>query len=160
MNSLSRKELCQSPDPTASNFAPSFAAVTAGVDKNTGKEHTTDAACLRASILSSKVIHVAVTCSLQTCRLSVCLKRRGRLHPSPSPMSSDTTAPKHCPTYLRPPAPGPPGTSTFIVCLTTLEPLIVGAVVSKQAEGPFLHKRLFVVIVVSIYFLCSSCVFH
>ncbi|XP_023273181.1 transmembrane protein 131-like [Seriola lalandi dorsalis] len=34
MNSLYRKDLCQSPDPTASSFAPSFAAVAAGVDRN------------------------------------------------------------------------------------------------------------------------------
>lgn len=34
MNSLYRKDMCQSPDPTASSFAPSFAAVAAGVDRN------------------------------------------------------------------------------------------------------------------------------
>ncbi|XP_078119889.1 transmembrane protein 131-like isoform X1 [Sander vitreus] len=34
MNSLYRKDPCQSPDPTASSFAPSFAAVAAGVDRN------------------------------------------------------------------------------------------------------------------------------
>ncbi|XP_032391772.1 transmembrane protein 131-like isoform X2 [Etheostoma spectabile] len=34
MNSLYRKDICQSPDPTASSFAPSFAAVAAGVDRN------------------------------------------------------------------------------------------------------------------------------
>ncbi|XP_026215381.1 transmembrane protein 131-like isoform X2 [Anabas testudineus] len=34
MNSLYRKDLCQSPDSTAPNFAPSFAAVAAGVDRN------------------------------------------------------------------------------------------------------------------------------
>lgn len=37
MNSLYRKDLCQSPDPTASTFAPSFAAVAARVDRNMGK---------------------------------------------------------------------------------------------------------------------------
>eukprot|EP00064_Thunnus_orientalis_P009864 superscaffoldBa00001278_g9890 len=36
MNSLYRsKDVCQSPDPAASSFAPSFAAVAAGVDRNT-----------------------------------------------------------------------------------------------------------------------------
>ncbi|KAM7394502.1 hypothetical protein PAMP_021301 [Pampus punctatissimus] len=35
MNSLYGKDTCQSPDPTASSFAPSFAAVAAGVDRNT-----------------------------------------------------------------------------------------------------------------------------
>ncbi|XP_033480258.1 transmembrane protein 131-like isoform X2 [Epinephelus lanceolatus] len=34
MNSLYHKDMCQSPDPTASSFAPSFAAVAAGVDRN------------------------------------------------------------------------------------------------------------------------------
>ncbi|KAM9857591.1 transmembrane protein 131-like isoform 2-T2 [Aulostomus maculatus] len=34
MNSLYHKDLCQSPDPSASSFAPSFAAVAAGVDRN------------------------------------------------------------------------------------------------------------------------------
>ncbi|XP_070772139.1 transmembrane protein 131-like [Enoplosus armatus] len=34
MNSLYRKDQCQSPDPTAPSFAPSFAAVAAGVDRN------------------------------------------------------------------------------------------------------------------------------
>ncbi|XP_067353753.1 transmembrane protein 131-like isoform X2 [Channa argus] len=34
MNTLYHKELCQSPDSTASNFAPSFAAVAAGVERN------------------------------------------------------------------------------------------------------------------------------
>ncbi|KAM3864937.1 transmembrane protein 131-like [Diretmus argenteus] len=34
MNSLYRKELCQSPDPPVPSFAPSFAAVAAGVDRN------------------------------------------------------------------------------------------------------------------------------
>ncbi|XP_031718899.1 transmembrane protein 131-like isoform X3 [Anarrhichthys ocellatus] len=34
MNSLYRKDTCQSPDPTASSFAPSFAAVAAGVERN------------------------------------------------------------------------------------------------------------------------------
>ncbi|XP_039657934.1 transmembrane protein 131-like isoform X2 [Perca fluviatilis] len=35
MNSLYRKDMtCQSPDPPASSFAPSFAAVAAGVDRN------------------------------------------------------------------------------------------------------------------------------
>ncbi|XP_029364736.1 transmembrane protein 131-like isoform X1 [Echeneis naucrates] len=34
MNSLYRKDVCQSPDPPASTFAPSFAAVAAGVDRN------------------------------------------------------------------------------------------------------------------------------
>ncbi|KAK2817259.1 hypothetical protein Q5P01_025450 [Channa striata] len=33
MNTLYHKDLCQSPDSTASNFAPSFAAVAAGVDR-------------------------------------------------------------------------------------------------------------------------------
>ncbi|XP_034544455.1 transmembrane protein 131-like isoform X3 [Notolabrus celidotus] len=35
MNILYRKEVCQSPDPVAPSFAPSFAAVAAGVDRNT-----------------------------------------------------------------------------------------------------------------------------
>ncbi|XP_062291296.1 transmembrane protein 131-like [Scomber scombrus] len=35
MNSLYRKDMCQSPDTAASNFTPSFAAVTAGVDRTT-----------------------------------------------------------------------------------------------------------------------------
>ncbi|XP_074549951.1 transmembrane protein 131-like isoform X2 [Halichoeres trimaculatus] len=35
MNILYRKEVCQSPDPPAPSFAPSFAAVAAGVDRNT-----------------------------------------------------------------------------------------------------------------------------
>ncbi|CAJ1052600.1 transmembrane protein 131-like isoform X2 [Xyrichtys novacula] len=35
MNILYCKEVCQSPDPTAPSFAPSFAAVAAGVDRNT-----------------------------------------------------------------------------------------------------------------------------
>ncbi|XP_056265127.1 transmembrane protein 131-like isoform X3 [Pseudoliparis swirei] len=34
MNSLYRKDICQSPDATASSFAPSFAAVAAGVERN------------------------------------------------------------------------------------------------------------------------------
>ncbi|KAM8878439.1 transmembrane protein 131-like isoform 2-T2 [Spinachia spinachia] len=34
MNSLYRKDMCQSPDPPASSFAQSFAAVAAGVDRN------------------------------------------------------------------------------------------------------------------------------
>ncbi|XP_023149320.2 transmembrane protein 131-like isoform X3 [Amphiprion ocellaris] len=34
MNSLYHKDLCQSPDPTASSFTPSFAAVAAGMDRN------------------------------------------------------------------------------------------------------------------------------
>ncbi|XP_029985600.1 transmembrane protein 131-like isoform X2 [Sphaeramia orbicularis] len=34
MNNLYRKDMCQSPDPPAPNFAPSFAAVAAGVDRN------------------------------------------------------------------------------------------------------------------------------
>ncbi|XP_028263322.1 transmembrane protein 131-like isoform X2 [Parambassis ranga] len=34
MNSLYRKDLCQSPDTTASTFTPSFAAVAAGMDRN------------------------------------------------------------------------------------------------------------------------------
>ncbi|XP_068445189.1 transmembrane protein 131-like isoform X1 [Clinocottus analis] len=34
MNSLYRKDMSQSPDPTASSFAPSFAAVAAGVERN------------------------------------------------------------------------------------------------------------------------------
>ncbi|XP_035516079.1 transmembrane protein 131-like isoform X2 [Morone saxatilis] len=34
MNNLYRKDQCQSPDPTASSFTPSFAAVAAGVDRN------------------------------------------------------------------------------------------------------------------------------
>lgn len=38
MNSLYRKDQCQSPDPPASSFIPSFAAVAAGVDKNLDKE--------------------------------------------------------------------------------------------------------------------------
>lgn len=38
MNSLYRKDQCQSPDPTASSFAPSFAAVAAGVDRNMDKD--------------------------------------------------------------------------------------------------------------------------
>ncbi|XP_069545848.1 transmembrane protein 131-like isoform X2 [Brachyistius frenatus] len=40
MNSLYRKDLCQSPEPTASSFAPSFAAVAAGMDRNMGKDLT------------------------------------------------------------------------------------------------------------------------
>ncbi|XP_041640880.1 transmembrane protein 131-like isoform X2 [Cheilinus undulatus] len=35
MNSLYRKEVCQSPESTAPSFTPSFAAVAAGVDRNT-----------------------------------------------------------------------------------------------------------------------------
>ncbi|XP_029288734.1 LOW QUALITY PROTEIN: transmembrane protein 131-like [Cottoperca gobio] len=35
MNSLYRKDVCQSPDPPASSFAPSFAAVAAGAERNT-----------------------------------------------------------------------------------------------------------------------------
>ncbi|XP_070834113.1 transmembrane protein 131-like isoform X1 [Chaetodon trifascialis] len=38
MNSLYRKDQCQSPDLTASSFAPSFAAVAAGVDRNMDKD--------------------------------------------------------------------------------------------------------------------------
>lgn len=38
INSLYRKDQCQSPDPPASSFIPSFAAVAAGVDKNMDKE--------------------------------------------------------------------------------------------------------------------------
>nr|XP_019956839.1 PREDICTED: transmembrane protein 131-like isoform X2 [Paralichthys olivaceus] len=34
MNNLYRKDLCQSSDPSASSFVPSFAAVAAGVDRN------------------------------------------------------------------------------------------------------------------------------
>ncbi|XP_029910115.1 transmembrane protein 131-like isoform X2 [Myripristis murdjan] len=34
MNSLYRKDMCQSPDPPVTSFAPSFAAVAAGVDRN------------------------------------------------------------------------------------------------------------------------------
>ncbi|KAK5865755.1 hypothetical protein PBY51_020000 [Eleginops maclovinus] len=34
MNSLYRKDVCQSPDPPAHSFAPSFAAVAAGVERN------------------------------------------------------------------------------------------------------------------------------
>ncbi|XP_029949693.1 transmembrane protein 131-like isoform X2 [Salarias fasciatus] len=34
MNSLYHKDLCQSPDATAASFSPSFAAVTAGMDRN------------------------------------------------------------------------------------------------------------------------------
>lgn len=36
--SLYRKDQCQSPDPPASSFIPSFAAVAAGVEKNLEKE--------------------------------------------------------------------------------------------------------------------------
>ncbi|XP_037328273.2 transmembrane protein 131-like isoform X1 [Pungitius pungitius] len=35
MSTLYRKDMCQSPDPPASSFAQSFAAVAAGVDRNT-----------------------------------------------------------------------------------------------------------------------------
>ncbi|XP_060912178.1 transmembrane protein 131-like isoform X1 [Labrus mixtus] len=35
MNSLYRKEVCQSPEPTTPSFTPSFAAVAAGLDRNT-----------------------------------------------------------------------------------------------------------------------------
>lgn len=38
MNSLYRKDQCQSQDPPAPNFAPSFAAVAAGVDRNMEKD--------------------------------------------------------------------------------------------------------------------------
>lgn len=37
-NSSYRKDQCQSPDPPASSFIPSFAAVAAGVDKNPDKD--------------------------------------------------------------------------------------------------------------------------
>lgn len=38
MNSLYRKEQCQSPDPAPTSFAPSFAAVAAGLDRNVDKD--------------------------------------------------------------------------------------------------------------------------
>lgn len=43
MSSLYHKDMCQSPDSTAPNFAPSFAAVAAGVDRSLGKARHTAA---------------------------------------------------------------------------------------------------------------------
>lgn len=104
MNSLYRKDQCQSPDPTAPSFAPSFAAVAAGVDRNMGKDihckYIVEKQSLKACV--HYVLALMESCRVlpQTWQVSFCPKRHGQLHPSHSPMSSDTTPPNLCPTYL------------------------------------------------------------
>lgn len=117
MNSLYHKDQCQSQESTRPSLTSSFAAaVAAGMEQNTGKgliiySKGTLFEKAKCAVNSSSTTVVRLVrfrnhyhvLSSQMWQVSICLKIHGQLHPSPSPVSSDTTPPKQCATYHQPP---------------------------------------------------------